>query len=73
MAAFMGKDVGKLKAKGGGKWKYMSVEIGTSNARRENLCREMVRNCNADSDDYLGQSKRCCNILRDFLRTGKVT
>ncbi len=24
MAAFMGKDVGKLKAKGGGKWKYMS-------------------------------------------------
>lgn len=24
MAAFMGKDVQKLKAKGGGKWKYMS-------------------------------------------------
>lgn len=24
MAAFMGRDVGKLKAKGGGKWKYMS-------------------------------------------------
>jgi DNA-3-methyladenine glycosylase II len=24
MAAFMGKDVSKLKAKGGGKWKYMS-------------------------------------------------
>ncbi|KAL9108659.1 MAG: hypothetical protein Q9227_006605 [Pyrenula ochraceoflavens] len=24
MAAFMGKDVAKLKAKGGGKWKYMS-------------------------------------------------
>jgi len=24
MAAFTGKDVGKLKAKGGGKWKYMS-------------------------------------------------
>ena len=24
MAAFMGKDVGKLKAKGGGKWKYMT-------------------------------------------------
>ena len=24
MAAFMGKDVNKLKAKGGGKWKYMS-------------------------------------------------
>ena len=24
MAAFMGKDVKKLKAKGGGKWKYMS-------------------------------------------------
>lgn len=25
MAAFMGKDVKKLKAKGGGKWKYMYV------------------------------------------------
>jgi DNA-3-methyladenine glycosylase II len=24
MASFMGKDVGKLKARGGGKWKYMS-------------------------------------------------
>lgn len=24
MAAFMGRDVAKLKAKGGGKWKYMS-------------------------------------------------
>jgi len=24
MASFMGKDVGKLKAKGGGNWKYMS-------------------------------------------------
>lgn len=24
MAAFMGRDVSKLKAKGGGKWKYMS-------------------------------------------------
>jgi DNA-3-methyladenine glycosylase II len=24
MATFIGKDVGKLKAKGGGKWKYMS-------------------------------------------------
>lgn len=24
MAAFNGKDVKKLKAKGGGKWKYMS-------------------------------------------------
>jgi hypothetical protein len=24
MAAFMGKDISKLKAKGGGKWKYMS-------------------------------------------------
>ena len=24
MAAFIGKDVSKLKAKGGGKWKYMS-------------------------------------------------
>lgn len=24
MAAHMGKDVSKLKAKGGGKWKYMS-------------------------------------------------
>lgn len=24
MAAFVGRDVGKLKAKGGGKWKYMS-------------------------------------------------
>lgn len=24
MAALMGKDVKKLKAKGGGKWKYMS-------------------------------------------------
>lgn len=24
MAAFAGKDVQKLKAKGGGKWKYMS-------------------------------------------------
>jgi DNA-3-methyladenine glycosylase II len=24
LAAFMGKDVSKLKAKGGGKWKYMS-------------------------------------------------
>lgn len=32
MAAYMGRDVAKLKAKGGGKWKYMSekdmVEIG---------------------------------------------
>ncbi|KAL9131040.1 MAG: hypothetical protein Q9217_000926 [Psora testacea] len=26
MAAFMGKDVNKLKAKGGGKWKYMSEQ-----------------------------------------------
>lgn len=26
MAAFMGKDVKKLKAKGGGKWKYMSEQ-----------------------------------------------
>jgi DNA-3-methyladenine glycosylase II len=26
MAAFMGKDVSKLKAKGGGKWKYMSEQ-----------------------------------------------
>jgi len=26
MAAFMGKDMKKLKAKGGGKWKYMSEE-----------------------------------------------
>jgi len=24
LAAFMGRDVSKLKAKGGGKWKYMS-------------------------------------------------
>lgn len=24
MAALSGKDIGKLKAKGGGKWKYMS-------------------------------------------------
>ena len=24
MATFIGKDVSKLKAKGGGKWKYMS-------------------------------------------------
>jgi DNA-3-methyladenine glycosylase II len=24
MAAFVGRDVSKLKAKGGGKWKYMS-------------------------------------------------
>jgi len=24
MAVYMGKDVAKLKAKGGGKWKYMS-------------------------------------------------
>ena len=26
MAEFMGKDVKKLKAKGGGKWKYMSEQ-----------------------------------------------
>lgn len=26
MAAFMGKEVGKLTAKGGGKWKYMSEQ-----------------------------------------------
>lgn len=26
MAAFVGKDVAKLKAKGGGKWKYMSEQ-----------------------------------------------
>jgi DNA-3-methyladenine glycosylase II len=26
MAAYVGKDVSKLKAKGGGKWKYMSEE-----------------------------------------------
>lgn len=26
MAAFIGKDVKKLKAKGGGKWKYMSEQ-----------------------------------------------
>ena len=26
MAAFMGKDVKKLKSKGGGKWKYMSEQ-----------------------------------------------
>ena len=24
MAAYLGKDVSKLKAKGGGKWKYLS-------------------------------------------------
>lgn len=24
MAAYLGKDVNKLKAKGGGKWKYLS-------------------------------------------------
>ena len=24
MAAYLGRDVSKLKAKGGGKWKYMS-------------------------------------------------
>ncbi|KAI9893333.1 MAG: 3-methyladenine DNA glycosylase [Vezdaea aestivalis] len=27
MAAYMGKDVAKLKAKGGGKWKYMSEKV----------------------------------------------
>lgn len=27
MAAFIGKDVKKLKAKGGGKWKYLSVRL----------------------------------------------
>lgn len=26
MAAWMGKDVNKLKAKGGGKWKYMTEQ-----------------------------------------------
>lgn len=26
MAAYMGRDVSKLKAKGGGKWKYMSEQ-----------------------------------------------
>ena len=26
MAAYLGKDVSKLKAKGGGKWKYMSEQ-----------------------------------------------
>ena len=26
MAAFMGKDIKKLKAKGGGKWKYLSEQ-----------------------------------------------
>ena len=26
MAAFMGKDVSRLKGKGGGKWKYMSEQ-----------------------------------------------
>jgi DNA-3-methyladenine glycosylase II len=26
MAAFIGRDVKKLKAKGGGKWKYMSEQ-----------------------------------------------
>lgn len=26
MAAYLGKDVAKLKAKGGGKWKYMSEQ-----------------------------------------------
>ena len=26
MAAFMGKDVKKLKGKGGGKWKYMTEQ-----------------------------------------------
>ena len=26
MAAFIGKDVNKLKAKGGGKWKYISEQ-----------------------------------------------
>lgn len=26
MASFLGKDVKKIKAKGGGKWKYLSEE-----------------------------------------------
>lgn len=26
MAVFLGKDVAKLKAKGGGKWKYLSEQ-----------------------------------------------
>lgn len=26
MAAYLGKDVNKLKAKGGGKWKYLSEQ-----------------------------------------------
>jgi hypothetical protein len=50
MAAFMGKDISKLKAKGGGKWKYMSekdmLEISEKFApyRYVALNQEIVRN-----------------------------
>lgn len=49
MAAFMGKDTSKLKAKGGGKWKYMSekdmLEISEKFApyRYVTLNQEIVR------------------------------
>lgn len=34
MAAYMGKDVSKLKAKGGGKWKYMSEQDMLTNSEK---------------------------------------
>ena len=34
MAAFMGKDVKKLKAKGGGKWKYISEQDMLSHSEK---------------------------------------
>lgn len=34
MAAFMGKDVNKLKAKGGGKWKYLTEQAMLENSEK---------------------------------------
>jgi DNA-3-methyladenine glycosylase II len=34
MAAFVGRDIAKLKAKGGGKWKYMSEQDMTELSTR---------------------------------------
>ena len=47
MAAYMGKDVSKLKAKGGGKWKYMTekdmLDISANFSPYRYACCQMVR------------------------------
>jgi hypothetical protein len=53
MAAFMGRDVSKLKAKGGGKFKYMSekdmLEIAAPFSPYRYVCHLMCQRGAADS------------------------